>query len=129
MRYLGIDYGKKRIGVAVSDPGGRIAFPRKTITNRGVPKTIEELKKLLEAEKISEIIVGIPIGLDGKDSETTREVREFAEKLSGAVTLPIRLENEMLTTHMVESEGVKKGHTDEAAAALILQSYLDKINR
>src|SRR3989344_6040124 len=125
MKYLGIDYGSKRIGIAISDPEGRIAFPRRIIFNRG-NRTFEDVKKTIEAEQASKIGVGLPVASDGKDTEQTKEVREFAEKLRSFIALGIEFENELLSTHMVEKAGVKKEHTDEAAAALILQSYLDK---
>ncbi len=128
MRYLGIDYGKKRIGVAVSDPGGRIAFPKKMIANRGSEKVLRELKRLIEEEEAGRIIVGLPVGLDGKETDQTREVRAFADALKKEITLPVEFENEMLTTRMVEKAGVPREHTDEAAAAVILQAYLDKRN-
>lgn len=130
MRYLGIDYGTKRVGIAISDQGGRIAFPKKTIANRGEARLTEEVKSVIDEEKIAEIVVGLPISLDGRDTDTTKEVRHFAEVLrQNWRTLSVHLENEMLTTNMVERSGVKKEHADEAAAALILQSYLDKNNR
>ena len=72
------------------------------------------------------MVVGFPVASDGKDTEQTKEVREFAEKLRSFIALGIEFENELLSTHMVEKAGVKKEHTDEAAAALILQSYLDR---
>jgi len=129
MRYLGIDYGEKRIGIAVSDPYGRIAFPKKVIFNRGNQMVTAQLKLLLEEENISEIIVGLPLNLDGSESEESRKVRAFVEELKKDIHLPIRFENEMLTTHLVEQYGVKREHSNEAAAAVILQSYLDKLQR
>lgn len=129
MRYLGIDYGEKRIGIAVSDPGGKIAFPKKVIFNRGNPRMWKQLKSLLEEEEISEIVVGLPVALDGRETEETRKVCAFAEILKKEISRPVHFENEMLTTHMVERLGVKREHTDAAAAAVILQSYLDRINR
>lgn len=128
MRYLGIDYGTKRIGIALSDQGGRIAFPKKVIVNRGEEKIADEIKTIVEQEKASEIVVGLPVSLDGRETEITKEVRRFAEALERSVRTPVHFENEMLTTHMVERAGVKKEHVDKAAAALILQSYLDKKN-
>lgn len=129
MRYLGIDYGEKRIGIAISDPGGRIAFPKKAIFNRGRGVVLAQLKTFLDEGKISVIIVGLPVGLDGKDTKTTKKVREFSDWLKDKLNILVELENEIFTTHMVEQAGVKKEHIDEAAAALILQSYLDKQNQ
>lgn len=126
MRYLGIDYGEKRIGVAVSDPLGRIAFPKKLIFNRGREAILAQLKTLLDEEKISVMVVGLPVGLDGKDTEQTKKTRDFAEMLKKELDVSVEFENEWFSTHMVERVGIKKEHTDEAAAAVILQSYLDK---
>lgn len=128
MRYLGIDYGEKRIGIALTDPGGRIAFPRKIIFNRRNMSTLDELKTVIEEEKISKVIVGLPLFLSGEESEISGRVRSFVEKLEKIINLPIEFENEILTSHMVERFGVSREHTDEAAAAVILQSYLDKQN-
>lgn len=125
MKYLGIDYGSKRIGIAVSDPEGRIAFPRRVIFNRG-SRTFEDVRKTIESEQASKIVIGLPLASDGKDTEQTKKVREFAEGLRSVIALGIEFENELLSTHIVEKAGVKKEHTDQAAAALILQSYLDK---
>ena len=126
MRYLGIDYGEKRIGIAVSDPLGRIAFPKKVIFNRGRESVLAKLKSLLEEEKISLIVVGLPVGLNGKDTEQTKRVRDFAEMLKKELNIAVEFENEMFTTRMAMQAGVKKEHMDEAAASVILQSYLDK---
>ena len=126
MRHLGIDYGAKRIGIAVSDQGGKIAFPKKVIFNRGNKRVMEEIGALLKEESISKIIIGLPISLDGSESEQTKEVRKFSGDLSKRTALNIEFENEMLTTRMAKQAGVSKEHLDESSAALILQSYLDK---
>ncbi len=123
---MGIDYGKRRIGVALSDPSGRIAFPQKVILNRGTSRVAAELKRVIEEEEVGRIAVGLPLGLDGKDTQETRVVRTFVEDLKKEIKLPIEFENEMFTTHMVKKFGIPREHTDEAAAAVILQSYLDK---
>ncbi|MBI2640780.1 MAG: Holliday junction resolvase RuvX [Candidatus Sungbacteria bacterium] len=129
MRYLGIDYGTKRIGIALSDQGGRVAFPKKVIANRGGERAVTEIKTIIEREKVSEIVVGLPVSLDGRETEIMKEARHFAEILQQGLSIPVHLENEMLTTHMAKRDGIKKEHIDEAAAALILQAYLDKQNR
>lgn len=129
MRYLGIDHGSKRIGIAVSDSEGRIAFPKSTIINRGIRPTLMELRYLVKKEEIVHIVIGLPLSTDGTETEQTREVRKFAEALEDDITLPIDFENEMLTSRLVEREGVAKDHVDESSAAIILQSYLDKANR
>ena len=125
MRYLGIDYGAKRIGVAISDIEGRIAFPRMTIQNRGIPALIKKLETVVAEENISRIVVGLPIGLDGKETEQTRVMQDLIEKLRDAIAIPIEVENEMLTTRIAEQ--TSKNKVDESSAAVILQTYLDRI--
>lgn len=124
MKYLGIDHGERRIGIAVSDAGGNIAFPRKVILKSS--DALKEIMDLAEAESVSKIIVGLPLSPAGGDTGQTQKVREFAEALRKEIMLPVEFENELLTTHLAEKAGIKKEHTDAAAAALILQSYLDK---
>lgn len=126
MKYLGIDYGSKRVGIATSDQHGKISFPKKILYNRGNQYLFDQLESFIKEEGIVRVVVGLPIGLDGKDTEQTRIIREFADKLKKAVDIPVEFENEMFTSHMVTEHGVPKEHTDEAAAAVILQSYLDK---
>ena len=128
MRYLGIDYGGKRIGTAVSDDQGTIAFPKATILNRGTRPVLVELRFLVEKEHIGHIVVGLPLSMDGSDTEQTKIVRLFVYALQDDISLPVDFENEMLTSRLVEREGAASGHVDEASAALILQSYLDKQN-
>ncbi|MDP3727041.1 MAG: Holliday junction resolvase RuvX [bacterium] len=119
MRYLGIDYGEKRIGLALSDAEGRIAFPYKTV---GQPDDIFEV---IAAEGVDAVVIGLPVSLDGTDSEETRAVRAFAAMLSGSLQLPVAFENEAFTTKIAEAHSFRE-HTDAAAAAIILQSYLDR---
>lgn len=122
MKYLGIDYGDKRIGIALSDYEGKIAFPR------GIVKS-SDLPRIVSKEEIERVVVGFPASLGGSETEQTRKVRRFAAKLQKEISVPIEFENEMLTTRMAAGEGVCPDHIDEAAAAIILQSYLDKQNR
>ena len=128
MRYMGIDYGSKRIGIAVSDDEGRMAFPSGIIANTGklaIKKIVARVKK----EGIGSIVVGIPVSLDGRETEQTRLTRVFIETFESALTFSVETENEMLTSRMAEHAGIKMGRVDESSAAIILQSYLDKKNR
>ena len=124
MRHLGIDYGEKRMGLALSDPEGIIAMPYETIANS---KSIAgDIAAIVKKEDVKKIVVGIPITFSGGESRQTKSVKEFAEDLRNVVGIPVDFENELLTTRLAEREGVPKDHLDKAAAALILQSYLDK---
>lgn len=128
MRYLGVDYGKKRIGLALSDDSGTFAFPFTQLTTGNLQLTIETIDDIIKNEDVEKIIIGIPLTFGGKESAQTKEVRQFAEKLANKVELPIEFENEMLTTKMASREGDSK-HIHASSAAIILQSYLDKENR
>lgn len=120
MRFLGIDYGKKRIGLALSDPGGLIAFPHGTVKNLG------EVLRVIEKEDVESIIIGMPVSFRSRVSYQAQEVKAFAASLRKRVELPIAFENEVLTTKLARQH-TEPGKADAAAAAIILQSYLDRI--
>lgn len=130
-RIVAIDYGKKRIGLATSDPMGIIASPLGTIEAATKPEvTIERiLAAIPECEKI---VIGLPLLLSGQDSDTTREVRAFAKLFAEKTSIPIELFDERLTSTEVERRMQEGGlsrkkraqHTDTLSAVLILQSYL-----
>ena len=126
MKYLGIDYGDKRIGVAISDPQGRVAFPRQVVFNSG-EKTLKDLKKIVEDEQVSRIVIGLPQLPGVGETDQTKKVRNFAEALGKVVAIGVDFGDELLTTRLVEKGPIKQEHTDASAAALILQSYLDKL--
>lgn len=128
MRYLGIDFGRARIGIAISDPDGRIAFPKKVLLNNGNARLADELKLIIVEEGISHITIGLPLGASGEETEESKEVRKFVVWLRGITRLPVEFENEIFTTRMAGHSGVAKSQKDAASAAIILQSYLDKLN-
>ena len=119
MRYLGIDYGKKRIGLALSDQEGRLAFPHSVVGRIG------DVVAVIHGEGVWALVIGLPLTLSGQESGEARAVRAFAGALRERVELPIAFESEVFTTKIAErsSAGAK---ADASAAALILQSYLDK---
>lgn len=131
-RVIGIDFGMKRIGLARSDPMKIIASPLKTIS---AGKTLEETADLIlkELEDVETIVLGLPLLLSGKDSETTTMVRKFAEILESKSGLPLILWDERLTSKQVEKLMIEGGvsrknraaHVDTMSATLILQNYLD----
>ncbi len=129
MRYLGIDYGSKRIGVAISDTDNRIAFPHRVIFNHRDAYAIKKLISLCAKEKITAIVLGLPVGLDGKETEQTKCIRGFGAALKRSSAPRIIFENEMLTSRMAVASGMADEHIDASSAAIILQSYLDKMNR
>ena len=122
--YIGIDYGQKRIGIAISDDEVKIAFPRTTVENKGNNKLVKTIASLVKKEQISCMVVGLPVGLQGQETKQTKGVRAFANKLRKVVSVPVEFENEMLTTKMAKESGAKD--IDASSAAIMLQSYLDK---
>ncbi len=129
MRYLAIDYGLKRIGVAVSDEDGRMAFPAGVIINHGTGLVIKKINERIKNKSIDVIVVGVPIGLDSSETEQTDITRLFIASLKKVIRVPIETENEMFTSRMASAAGMRDGHIDATSAAIILQSYLDRINR
>lgn len=123
MRYLGIDYGKKRIGLALSDEEGYMAFPYSVVG------TVKTIVAVIKKEKIKKVIIGIPMTFAGKRSKQTDEVLVFGEKLKKLVQLPIEYKNEILSTALAERGGSDKNKIDASSAAIILQSYLDKLTK
>lgn len=123
MKFLGIDYGQKRIGLAISDDEGKIAFPYKVVYNKS--GVLDEILSVLKKEKITKIIIGLPVPFSGKENKQTEEVKIFAKKLEQKIKLPVEFQNEILTTKSAKA-GSSKEILDASAAAVILQSYLDK---
>ena len=133
-RYLAIDYGHKRSGLAVSDPTFTIAQKLKTITFKSIQQLVSEIKQITVEYQIIKIILGLPLNLKGQDSEKTREVRSFAEKLTAELSVPIVLFDERFSTARAEQVlhllGKKPSRNrdviDQLAAQDILQTYLDQ---
>lgn len=135
MRYLGLDFGLKRIGLAKSDQSGLIAQFYKTIyVSRNQEKNFSELSIIVNTEKIEAIVIGLPYHMNGDKSEQCKIVKDFGEKLKDYVSIPIFYEDERLTTISAEKiliEGnmnrkKRRDKIDSLAATFILQKYLDR---
>ena len=132
-RILGIDYGERRIGLALSDPLGIIAKPLKTIDRKKTPDFISEILNTSEEKKAKIIVVGLPLTLRGTKSKQTEIVQKFIDELTQLGTIPVVPVDERLSSiaaiKSLQEQGVKTGHekgrVDETAAAIILQEYLD----
>ena len=129
MKYVGIDFGTKRIGIAVSDKEGTLAFPRAVVENN--EKVFERLREIVKKEGAEKIVVGVPKALSGKETAMTARVKNFIEELKQKACLPARQgfivveEDEVFSTKTAK-ENTRKDMRDAAAAALILQQYLDR---
>ena len=128
MRYLGIDYGTKKIGLALSDDGGKIAFAHSILANTGEHQAMQSIRTLIQKEKVERIIIGMPSWSGKEESVVVTGIRELASKLTQKCALPVEYENELLTTRIAESQISGAKDADAAAAAVILQSYLDRAN-
>ena len=139
MRTLGVDDGRRRIGLAVSDPTGTLARPVETVTGHDDPaaaaREVAAVIARLEAvdDPIGTIVVGLPLRLDGTPNEQTDHARALAAELARTTGRTVLLQDERLTSHEAESRlavrerdwRARKKRLDAAAAAVILQEYLD----
>ena len=133
-RVLGIDYGSKRIGLAISDGIGMTARPLSTIRRSELEST---LCALTAEYDISEVVVGLPTGLSGTEGESAIAARELAADVEGLLGLEVRFVDERFTTRLAESSLLESGMkrrdrketVDKVAAAIILQTYLDNRRR
>jgi putative Holliday junction resolvase len=132
-RILGIDYGERRVGLAVSDPTHIIAQPLTTIIREGSDAWWDQLAVIIVEQEVEAIVVGYPRTMKGFASRQTEAVERFIIRLQERESLPIYRYDERLTSvaarRALQQQGIKTGHRKEAvdriAAALILQDYLD----
>lgn len=132
-RYLGIDFGQKRVGVAISDEEHIISFPLGVVPNSGPRPVVAEISRLVKERAVSRIIVGLPLNLDGSRGAAAQGVEKFAGQLKEQLNVPVELWDERLTSKAAEramiagglSRARRKQSIDQATAQIILQSYLD----
>lgn len=122
MKILAVDYGKKNVGLAVSDASRKLAFPYKTLINS--EKLFGEINRIIAEESIGIIVIGLPLTKKQGLSPQTKEAENWGEELKKRVKIPVEFENEIFTTKIAERHGVKQRHA--AAAAVLLQDYLDR---
>ncbi|MBI2934285.1 MAG: Holliday junction resolvase RuvX [Chloroflexi bacterium] len=136
-RFLGLDVGEKRIGVAISSPGGVLALPLTTITFSRIPEAIKAIQEIVQREDIGKVILGLPRSLSGELGPQAARVEEFARALGQTLSIPIEFQDERFSTfsvdRMMREAGTKrekrKERMDAEAAAYILQGYLDRTER
>lgn len=133
MRRLGIDYGARRIGLAIAEEGTSVALPHRTLESPGAASAVGLVVEAMADLDIAEVIVGLPLRLDGTRGESARRAVRFAEGLGERIEAPVVLWDERLSTRQAEVQLDQRGLSgrdkrrviDQAAAAVILQSYLD----
>ena len=133
MRYLGIDYGSRRVGIALSDEGGRMGFPHDILEN--TPKLIKDVLELIAREQVGAVVIGESYNLDGSENPIARAAHAFGDAISAHTGLPMFYESEVFTSeearqapHKMEKTRAPKDRTpvDDSAAALILNGYLSR---
>ncbi len=126
MKYLGIDYGTKRVGIATSDDGGRMAFPLRVLLNSR--SLVPHITKICKDERIETVVVGESLDFNNRHNIIMKEITPFAETLQAATGLPVVFMNEVLSSREAAHIQGDNKENDASAAAIILQSYLNKWN-
>lgn len=122
MKYLGIDYGTKRIGIALSDENGEFAFPKGIFDAKAA---ILEIAALCQKEAVGAIVIGKSVATNGMENEIVPQTLAFKDKLAAAVDLPIFFQQESFSTVEAHRYQISAGSRDDSAAAIILQRFLD----
>ena len=133
-RFLGIDYGTVRIGLALSDPTGTLASPLPFLENQSLQQVITALSELIQTHQIEGLIIGLPRNMDGTYGPSAQKVRDFIAQIQKSISLPITPIDERLTTaqasKQLSSIGMNQKQlrkkVDSSSACLILQQYLDR---
>ncbi|MDD3089327.1 MAG: Holliday junction resolvase RuvX [Candidatus Omnitrophica bacterium] len=133
MRLMGLDLGEKRIGLAISDTRGLIAQSRPPVDGCDRKKAAREIAAMVSSENVGEVVVGLPLNMDGSEGPSALKARKFGDMLAELTGVPVTLWDERLTTKEAEkimlmadvSRSKRKKAIDGLAAVLILQSYLD----
>jgi len=128
MKYLGIDYGSKKVGFAQSDDDGRLAFPLMISPND--KSLLKDTIELVREMKINVVVVGESVDGKGKPNAIAKEARKFALEIENAIDVTVAFEKEWYSTVEARKQPGNEGNheVDDQAAAIVLQRYLDKIN-
>lgn len=128
MKSLGIDFGERKIGLAISDELGMIATPHSVLRVKNTSSAISTINKKVQSEGIEQIVIGVPSGYLNIDSPQTNKTREFIKQLQLIVEVPVHEWDESYSTQKAEkgARGRKRKYSDSEAARIILQEYLDR---
>ena len=137
---LGIDFGARRVGLALSDPSATIAQPLPTLLRRmGKRPPVAAIVDIIQQQEVERVVIGLPLDLGGDETDWTETVREFGAKVGARANVPVDFLDERMTSvqaeRAVRSIGLKrtereqKQRIDAAAAVLLLQTYLDRQKR
>jgi len=132
-RLLGIDYGKKRIGLALSDPTGTICSPLDTLENKSMEKAARQIAQLAKEKQVDEFVLGLPLNMDGSEGPSAQAAKHLGKLLNKLSNLTVHMWDERLSTveaerAMLEADMSRKKRArriDKVAACMILKSFLD----
>jgi putative Holliday junction resolvase len=132
-KILAVDYGQVRVGLAVSDPDRKFAFPLATYERRGAERDAAHFRALVSQEDVGGLLVGLPVHLDGREGQKAAEARAFGAWLAATTGLPVLFYDERFTTVQAESalwdagltHRKRRSRRDMVAAQILLQTYLD----
>jgi putative holliday junction resolvase len=127
VRVLALDYGSARCGCALSDPTGTLATPIDAIARPATRRGFARVVELVRDRGAERVVVGLPIGLSGADTDQTREARAWADRLAAAVAVPVELYDERFTTAIAARETASerpRTSEDSRAAAVLLEDWL-----
>jgi putative holliday junction resolvase len=136
-RLLGIDYGKKKLGIAVSNPEQTMALPIRQIAEEKLDARLKEIVGLIAEFNIKALVIGLPLNMDGSESEQSEVVRKFATQLADNLKLPVYLQDERLTSKAANNALKAAGYNrkdrdamdDQIAACMILETTMIKLRR
>jgi putative holliday junction resolvase len=123
VRVLALDYGSARCGCAVSDPTGTLATPIEAVERPDTKRGMNRIVGLVREHAVKQVVVGLPVGLSGADTQQTMAARDFADRLGKRVRVPVELYDERFTTSIAAARG-GSGSEDSRAAAVMLEDYL-----
>jgi len=122
---LGVDYGIKRIGLAITDESVGVVLPYKLLENKGLEYIMEEFKKIVEQENVTKIVVGMPLTLRGEFGPKAEEIKIFIENLKGVVSVPVVFIDERFSSRLADTLGGENSkNRDIGAAMIILENYI-----
>ncbi len=127
MKYLGIDYGTKKVGLATSDDSGEFAFPYTILP--ASTHLFDEILKVVEREHIQAIVVGKSVATNNASNIIAQDIDQFSKSLQKRLTIPVCLEREDFSSVEAHRYQTKAGNRDDSAAAIILQRFLDRLDK
>lgn len=132
-RIAGVDFGTVRIGIAISDPGRTIASPCESYTRRGTAQDAQYFKQLVADQRVTQFVVGLPVHLDGRESQKSQEARQFGQWLAQVTGVPVEYFDERFSTSQAQeylaeaklTSKRRKQRVDMLAAQIMLSAYLE----